>query len=112
MTKHILHIDGDSFFASVETSLNPRLRGLPVVTGKERGIASAMSKEAKALGISRGMPIFKIKKEFPQVVILSSDYGTYELFAQRMFAIVRRYAREVEEYSIDECFATLDSWDE
>jgi hypothetical protein len=38
----IAHIDGDAFFASVEQAVEPRLRGRPVVTGKERGIASSM----------------------------------------------------------------------
>jgi len=108
--KAILHIDGDSFFASCEVSLNHKLRGKPVVTGSERGIASAMSKEAKALGVTRGMPVFQVRKLFPEVIVLSSDYGMYELFAQRMFAIVRRYTDCVEEYSIDECFALLDEW--
>ena len=106
-SKTILHIDGDSFFASCEVSLDPSLRGRPVVTGHERGIATAMSKEAKALGVFRGMPIFQIKKEFPQVVVVSSNYFTYGLFAERMYNIVRRYTPTVEEYSIDECFADI-----
>ena len=104
----ILHVDGDSFFASVETALDHHLRGKPVVTGGDRGIASAMSKEAKALGVHRGMPIFKIRKLLPQVIIRSSDYLNYAIFAERMYAIVRRYSDDVEEYSIDECFAILD----
>ena len=37
--------------------MDPRLRGKPVVTGKERGIASSMSYEAKARGVTRGMPL-------------------------------------------------------
>ncbi len=105
----ILHIDGDSFFASVEMSLNPRLRGRAVVTGHERGIATAMSKEAKALGIHRGMPVFQIKKLYPEAIIVKSDYHNYALFAHRMYNIVRRYSDEVEEYSIDECFARVES---
>ncbi|MDB5266304.1 MAG: polymerase [Parcubacteria group bacterium] len=105
--KHILHVDGDSFFASVEASLDPSLKGRPVVTGEERGIATAMSKEAKALGVSRGMPVFQIKKAFPEVVIVRSDYHNYGIFAHRMYNIVRRYTPLVEEYSIDECFADL-----
>ena len=109
MSKVILHIDGDSFFASCEISLDPNLRGKPVVTGQERGIATAMSPEAKALGITRGMPVFQIKKNFPQVVVTQSHYGTYGIFAQRMYDIVRRYTTIVEEYSIDECFADLTS---
>src|SRR5688572_2309237 len=101
--KHsILHIDGDSFFVSCEQSLNPSLRGKPVVTGEEKGIASAMSPEAKKLGIHRGMPVFQIRKLYPETIILPGDYDAYALFAERMYTIVRRHAPLVEEYSIDE----------
>jgi len=103
----ILHIDGDAFFASCEQSRDPRLRGLPVVTGRERGIASSMSYEAKALGVKRGMPIHEIKKVCPCAVILPSDYETYSLLSRKMYEIVRRFTPEVEEYSIDECFADI-----
>lgn len=105
--KAFLHLDGDSFFAACEVALNPSLRGKPVVTGLERGIASAMTYEAKALGITRGMRLFEMKKMCPKVVILPSDYETYSIFSERMYSIVRRYAPKVEEYSIDECFADL-----
>lgn len=103
----ILHIDGDSFFASCEVAKNPKLKGKPVITGLERGIASAMTHEAKARGVTRGMRIPEIKKVCPDAVLLPSDYETYSLFSKRMFAIVRRYTPMVEEYSIDECFAEL-----
>lgn len=105
--KVLLHMDGDAFFVGVEVAKNPKLKGLPVVTGEERGIVSALSYEAKALGIVRGMPIFKLKKEFPQVIILAGDYASYAKYSSMMFDIVRRYADDVEEYSIDECFADL-----
>ena len=52
----IIHIDGDAFFASCEQAMNPTFRGKPVITGLERGIVSAASYEAKAMGISRGIP--------------------------------------------------------
>src|SRR4029434_4772412 len=96
----IVHIDADAFFASCEQAVNPKLKGKPVVTGKERGIAAAVSYEAKAVGITRGMCIGEITAICPEVVYLPSDYETYSLFSQRMFAIVRRYTSEVEEYSI------------
>jgi len=105
--KAILHIDGDAFFVSVEMAKNPKLKGKPVVTGEERGIVSAFSYEAKALGIKRGMPIFKVKNDFPNVTILPGDYKAYVEYSGKMMEIVRRYADDVEEYSIDECFADL-----
>lgn len=105
--KHILHVDGDAFFVSCELTARPDLRGKPVVTGAERKIASAMSYEAKKLGVTRGMPIYAIRQLFPQVVVLSSNYDLYKLYAERMYSIVRRHTHIVEEYSIDECFADL-----
>ena len=102
---YVIHVDGDSFFASVEQAINPGLKGKPVVTGKERGIASAMSMEAKRLGVIRGMPVRHIREWFPAAVIVSSDYWLYSVFSRRMVAIARRYCKEVFEYSIDEFFA-------
>jgi DNA polymerase-4/DNA polymerase V len=103
----ILHVDGDAFFASCEVAKNPKLRGKPVITGLERGIASALTYEAKAHGVKRGMRVSDIRRICPDAVLLPSDYETYSLFSTRMFAIVRRYTPIVEEYSIDECFAEL-----
>lgn len=102
-----MHIDGDSFFAACEVAKNPRLRGMPVITGKERGIVSAMTYEAKRLGVKRGMQLHEVREICPDAVILPSDYETYSLFSRRMYSIVRRYTPMLEEYSIDECFADL-----
>lgn len=109
--KIILHMDGDAFFVGVEVAKNPKLKGLPVVTGEEKGIVTALSYEAKALGVVRGLPVFQLKKLFPKVIILPGDYKSYALYSQKMFDIVRRYADDVEEYSIDECFADLTGLD-
>lgn len=109
--KTILHMDGDAFFVAVEIAKNPKLKGLPVVTGEEKGIVTALSYEAKALGVTRGLPIFMLKKNFPKVIIMPGDYRSYAEYSLKMFNIVRRYADDVEEYSIDECFADLTGLD-
>lgn len=103
----IVHIDGDSFFAAVEVAKNPRLKGKPVITGKERGIVSACTYEAKARGVIRGVKLSEALKMCPDAIVLPSDYETYSIFSERMYEIVRRYTPAVEEYSIDECFADL-----
>ncbi len=107
----VLHIDGDAFFAACEQARNPSLRGKPVVTGKERGIAASMSYEAKAKGVTRAMPIWEIRKICPNVIYLPSDYETYSLLSRRFYDIVRRFTPDVEEYGIDECFADITGWD-
>jgi nucleotidyltransferase/DNA polymerase involved in DNA repair len=108
----ILHFDGDSFFASVEQAMDYRLRGKPVVTGGERNAVTAVSKEGKALGLSRGMTVREIKIRCPEVVVVPSDYISYAIYAHRMYDIVRSYTPEVEEYSIDECFADITGLEE
>src|SRR5437764_593486 len=54
-----------------------------------------------------GMIFINMRKLCPDVVLLLSHYETYSLLSMRFFAIVRRYTPDVEEYSIDECFADL-----
>ncbi len=103
----IAHIDCDAFFASCEVARNPRLKGLPVVTGQERGIVSCPSYEAKALGIKRAMRLWEAKKICPKLIILPSDYELYSIYSERIFNIIRRFSPVVEEYSIDEAFCDL-----
>ncbi len=103
----ILHLDGDAFFASVFQATNPRLKGQPVVTGSERGLATAVSYEARKYGIHRGMLTWQIRKICPQCTIIPSDYELYSLFSQKMFTILKSFSPAVEEYSIDEAFADL-----
>ena len=105
--KAILHLDADAFFASCEQAIHPELKGRPVITGKERGIVSAASYEAKAKGVKRGMRLFEVKKACPDAIIVPSDYETYSLFSVRMFEILRRFSPDVEEYSIDEAFVDI-----
>ena len=103
----ILHLDGDAFFTSIEQAVNPAWKGRPMVTGKERGIISCASYEAKKLGIKRGIRLHEAQKMCPDLIILPSDYETYSLYSKRMFNIIRRFTPLVEEHSIDEGFADI-----
>ena len=103
----ILHLDGDAFFASVMQAINPQLKGKPVIVGKDRGIATAISYEAKKYGVKRGMRMSEIKSRCPDCIFMQSDYDAYSLFSKRMFQIVRSYIPVVEEYSVDEAFADI-----
>ena len=107
----ILHIDADCFFVSCELAKWPKLKGRAVATGMERGIVSALSYEAKDNGVKRGMSIFEAKRVCKDIIFIPSDYETYSLYSKRMYNIVRRYTSEIEEYSIDECFADLSGLD-
>ncbi|NPV14052.1 DNA polymerase IV [candidate division WOR-3 bacterium] len=103
----ILHIDADAFFATCEQATNPSLKGKPVVVGRERGIVTAASYEAKSRGIRRGMRLSEVKKLCPDAVLITSDYEKYSLFSFRLMEILRRFSPLVEPYSIDEAFVDL-----
>ena len=103
----IVHIDGDAFFTSCEEAIHPELRGKPLITGGERGIVACASYAAKRIGVKRGVPLHEARRLCPGLIILPSDYETYSLFSRRMFAVMRRFTPDVEEYSIDEAFADI-----
>ncbi len=108
MNNYILHVDGDNFFVACEVARFPHLKGKPVVVGEERGIACAMSIEAKKLGITRATPIFKIREMFRDTVaVLPAHFELYEQYNQNLYDILLKYTNIVERYSIDECFAVL-----
>lgn len=102
-----LHADGDSFFVACEVALKPEYKGKPVIVGEDRGIAVAMSYEAKKLGVTRGMPVFKIKKQYPEVIILPHHFDVYQRISKGVYDIMISYLEKVERYSIDECFAVV-----
>ncbi|MFO0702939.1 MAG: DNA polymerase IV [Candidatus Andersenbacteria bacterium] len=106
-SRAILHIDADAFFASCEQAIHPELRGKPVVVGYERGVVTAASYPAKALGVTRGMPTYQVRERFPSVIIAASTHGVYGEFSDRMFEVIEQFSPTVEAYSVDEAFVDV-----
>ena len=107
----IFHADGNSFYASCEQIFRPDLRGKPVaVLSNNDGIIIALNKEAKALGIKRGDPYFKVRDlcNMRHITIFSSNYTLYADISRRITSIYMEYAPAIEEYSIDEAFLFFD----
>lgn len=101
-------VDCDSFFVSCEQLVNPSLLNKPVcVASNNDGCVVARSKEAKALGIKMGMPVFMAKKEFPQAVYLSGNMSLYGEISERVMRSLKEYSPLIEIYSIDEAFIDL-----
>ena len=100
-------IDCNNFFVSCERVFDPSLMRRPVVVmSNNDGCAVAMSNEAKALGIGRGVPIFKVRDIIRRngVVTLSGRHRLYGDMSSRVMATVESIVPEVEVYSIDEAF--------
>ena len=104
-------IDCNAFYVSCERVFNPKLNNRPVVAlSNNDGCIIARSKEAKALGIKMGVPLFKvrdiIKKE--KVHVFSSNYTLYGDMSRRVMNIIAEFTNDIEIYSIDEAFIGLD----
>lgn len=106
--------DCNTFFASVERALHPGLHGKPVcVLSSNDGIIVALTAEAKALGLRRGDPIFKVKETIDRnhVAVFSGNMMLYAAMSQRVQGIMRQYVEYSESYSIDEQFLLLDGYE-
>jgi len=107
--KAILHIDFDSFFASVEQQYNPRLRGKPIgVTATNgRTCIIASSKEAKKLGIGTGSRTYEAFKICPDLILVPADFVKYFKVSKKFINICKDYSPFVELFSIDEVFIDM-----
>lgn len=106
-------VDCNSFFCSVEKVFHPGLDGRPVcVLSSNDGCIVALTPEAKAVGLHRGDPIFKMKDivEKHQVILFSTNMPLYAAMSRRVTSILRLSVHHVENYSIDESFCDLQSY--
>ncbi|ATX79259.1 DNA polymerase-4/DNA polymerase V [Mariprofundus aestuarium] len=104
----IAHIDCDAFYASCEAARRPDLKGRPIcVLSSQNAIVVAKSYDAKALGITTGMPVWEAKKLAPQAEFLAADFRYYGQLSHKLFSILRRYSPDIEVYSIDEGFIDM-----
>lgn len=113
MTRRIMHLDMDAFFAAVEQADNPEYRGKPVmVGGAERGVVSAASYEARRYGVHSAMPIFQAKKLCPHGIYLPVRMSRYKEVSRKVMEILSGISPLIEQLSIDEAFADITGTEE
>lgn len=109
MEKTILHIDFDSFFASVEQQDNPNLRNKPlgVTATNGRTCIIASSREAKRLGIKTGARTYEAFQICPDLKLVSANFVKYFEVSKKFLKICQNFSPDVELFSIDEVFIDI-----
>ncbi len=110
----ILHVDGDSFFASCEIALDKKLEGRAVWVGGGRrgdGIVIAANRAAKKFGVKTGMACFEAQRLCPRGVLCRPHYDEYRRLSAEMFHVLEQYSPMLVPVSIDEGFLDLSTMD-
>jgi len=104
--RKIIHVDMDAFYASVEQMDNPKLKGLPLAVGggKQRGVVSAASYEARKFGVRSAMSGALAAKLCPELVFVSPRFDRYKELSSRIRKIFFEYSELVEPLSLDEAY--------
>lgn len=107
----ILHIDMNSFYASVEQSYDPSLKGKAIAIAgnpkERRGILVTCSYEARARGVYTTMSVWEAKRKCPELILLPPNFERYRIASKAMFDLLRTYTHLVEPVSIDEGYVDL-----
>jgi DNA polymerase-4 len=107
MKRFILHVDMNSYFASVEQQANPFLRGKSIGVCaylSPNGAIIASSVEAKAKGIRTASRVVDAKVLDPHIILVANEPAKYRTVTTRIFSILKEYTDNFEPYSIDEAF--------
>lgn len=109
MKQVILHIDFDSFFASVEQQKNPLFRNKPlgVTATNGRSCIIASSREAKRLGIGTGSRVYDALKICPDINLTPASFWDYWEISKKFITICKDFSPYVEVFSIDELFMDI-----
>lgn len=105
----VMHVDADSFFASVETRHKPSLARTPVLVGGTglRGVVATANYEARAFGCRSAMPMSQARVLCPAASVLTPRFPAYAAHSALIMDTLRQLSPLVQPVSLDEAFVDL-----
>lgn len=107
LTRKIIHVDMDAFFAAIEERDDPSLKGKPVVVGgnpNSRGVVSTANYEARKFGIRSAMSAAHAKRLCPHAIFLRPRFEAYKHVSNQVKKILFSVTPTVEPLSLDEAY--------
>jgi len=106
MTRAVLHVDMDAFYASVEQHDDPALAGQPLIVGWDggRGVVAAASYEVRRYGVHSAMPMRTALRLCPQAVCVRPRMRRYQEVSRVIFGVFHEVTPLVQGLSLDEAF--------
>jgi DNA polymerase-4 len=106
MTRAVLHVDMDAFYASVEQRDDPSLVGRPLIVGGTagRGVVAAASYEVRKYGVHSAMPMSTALRLCPHAVCVRPRMARYKEVSDQVFGVFNEITPIVQGLSLDEAF--------
>jgi len=107
VSRKIIHIDADCFYAAVEVRDNPALRGKAIAVGgsaTRRGVIATASYEARKFGVHSAMASATALKRCPNLILIPGRMSVYREASRQMHEIFNEYTDRIEPLSLDEAF--------
>jgi len=111
--RHIIHMDQDAFFVSVEVRKDSRLIGMPVIIGSpsDRGVVASCSYEARKFGVHSAMSSRMARMLCPHGIWIRGNMDEYSKASHEITDILKERVPLIEKASIDEHYIDMTGMD-
>lgn len=107
VSRKIIHIDMDCFYASVETKVQPQYRGKPLAVGgppESRSVLCTANYEARRFGVRAAMPSRRALQLCPQLILIPPQFSLYKEESLAIRKIFEKFTDKIEPLSLDEAY--------
>ncbi|KAJ3216518.1 hypothetical protein HDU67_009385, partial [Dinochytrium kinnereticum] len=112
LSRCIVHVDMDAFYASVEELERPELKEKPMAVGggEKSGVLCTANYAARQQGVRSAMPVFVARKLCPELILVPPDFEKYTAFSDRIKNVLKQYDPNLYPASLDEAYMDITSY--